>query len=208
MSNYLYKLDTFLKEDLLKFDKPQIVEFGVKEGRSTKLFLEICKKKDGKLYSVDIDDYSNLFEDPNWKFLKSRDDNFEFLEEKLPKAIDVIYLDSLHEANHVEKIFYHYYKKLNLNGIFYIDDISWLPYLNTEERNNFYCEINNKETFERILSIYHVNQDNFDLEFNFISSGMCKIIKKKNNLNQKKKLQLRESSIKNKIRRIYKSIIK
>ncbi len=208
MSDYLYKIDTFLKEDLLKFDEPKIVEFGVKEGRSTELFLEICKKKGGKLYSIDIDDYSNLFTDSNWKFIKSRDDNFEFLEEKLPKAIDVIYIDSLHEADHVEKIFYHYYKKLNLNGILYIDDISWLPYLSTEERSNFYCEINNKETFDRILSIYHDNQDNFDLEFCFISSGMCKIIKKKHNLSKKKKLVLRENSVKNKIRKIYKSIIK
>ena len=27
----------------------------------------------------DVDDYSNLFDDPNWNFIKSRDDNFELL---------------------------------------------------------------------------------------------------------------------------------
>ena len=107
MSDYIYKLNTFLKNDVLKFDKPQIVEFGVREGRSTKLFLDICNEKNGNLYSVDIDDYSNLFNDPKWNFYKVRDDNFKYLEEKLPKEVDVIYLDSLHEANHVEKIFYH-----------------------------------------------------------------------------------------------------
>ena len=208
MSDYIYKLDTFLKDDLLKLNKPQIVEFGVKEGRSTKIFLDICKQKSGNLYSIDIEDYSHLSKDPNWKFFKTRDDNFKYLEEKLPKEIDVIYLDSLHEADHVEKIFYHYFKKLNLNGIFYIDDISWLPYLKNEKRNNFYCEINNKETFERILSIYQANQDNFDLEFSFISSGMCKVIKKKKDLNKRKKILLRDQSIKNQIRKIFKSIFK
>ena len=44
MSDYIYKLNTFLKNDVLKFDKPQIVEFGVREGRSTKLFLDICNE--------------------------------------------------------------------------------------------------------------------------------------------------------------------
>ena len=179
MSDYLHKIDTFLKKDLFKINNPQIVEFGVREGRSTKLFLDLCDQNNGKLFSVDIDDYSNLFTNKNWKFIKSRDDNFDFLENILPKEIDIIYLDSLHEADHVEKIFYHYFKKLKINGYFFIDDISWVPYLKTEERNNFYCEINNKETFEKILSIYSSNQNNFDLEFSFISSGMCKIIKKK-----------------------------
>ena len=33
------------------------------------------------------------------------DDNFDFLENQLPKKFDIIYLDSLHEAKHVEKFF-------------------------------------------------------------------------------------------------------
>jgi len=204
MSDYLHKIDTFLKKDLSKINNPQIVEFGVREGRSTKLFLDLCDQNNGKLFSVDIDDYSNLFTNKNWKFIKSRDDNFDFLENILPKEIDIIYLDSLHEADHVEKIFYHYFKKLKINGYFFIDDISWVPYLKTEERNNFYCEINNKETFEKILSIYSSNQNNFDLEFSFISSGMCKIIKKNDHLNLQKKLIFRSDSIKNYLRKIVK----
>ena len=204
MSDYLYKIDTFLKKDLSKINNPQIVEFGVREGRSTKLFLDLCDQNNGKLFSVDINDYSNLFTNKNWKFIKSRDDNFDFLENILPKEIDIIYLDSLHEADHVEKIFYHYFPKLKINGYFFIDDISWIPYLKTKERNNFYCEINNKETFEKILSIYSSNLNKFDLEFSFISSGMCKIIKKNDHLNLNKKLIFRSNSIKNYLRKIIK----
>ena len=202
MSEYENKIESFLIKQVKDIKKPIILEFGVKEGRSTKMFLEICKKNDGKLFSIDRDEYSNLFNSPNWNFIKSNDDDFDYLKNKLPEKFDIIYLDTTHEADHVEKIFYSYFKKLNLNGFFFIDDISWLPYLKTASRNNFYCEINNKETFERLLSIYQENTENFDIEFSFLSSGICKIIKKKNELNIKKKIVTREISLKNILKKI------
>tara|TARA_Y100000816_G_scaffold236624_1_gene182517 strand:- start:152 stop:778 length:627 start_codon:yes stop_codon:yes gene_type:complete len=202
MSEYEKKIETFLIKQIKDIKKPIILELGVKEGRSTKMFLEICKKNDGKLFSIDRDEYSNLFNSPNWNFIKSNDDDFDYLKNKLPEKFDIIYLDTTHEADHVEKIFYSYFKKLKLHGFFFIDDISWLPYLKTASRNNFYCEINNKETFERLLSIYQENTENFDIEFSFLSSGICKIIKKKNELNIKKKIVTREISIKNILKKI------
>ena len=204
MSDYDYKIKVFLESQIQEMSEPNILEFGVREGRSTKIFLDLCKKKGGKLFSVDVDDYSNLFDDTNWTFLKTRDDNFEFLKKKLPKKFDLIYLDSLHEANHVEKIFSHYYDFLKIGGHFYIDDISWLPYLKSNLRNNFYCEINNKETFERLIEIYNNNINNFDIFFTFISSGMCRIVKKNDQLNVHKKIATREKSIKNIFRKILK----
>ena len=202
MSEYENKIQSFLIKQVKDIKKPVILEFGVKEGRSTKMFLEMCKKNDGKLFSIDRDEYSNLFNSPNWNFIKSNDDDFDYLKNKLPEKFDIIYLDTTHEADHVEKIFYSYFKKLNLHGFFFIDDISWLPYLKTASRNNFYCEINNKETFERLLNIYQENTENFDIEFSFMSSGICKIIKKKNELNIKKKIVTREISLKNILRKI------
>ena len=204
MSNYDYKIKVFLEDQIQQISQPNILEFGVREGRSTKIFFDFCKKKGGHLFSIDVDDYSNLFKDQNWTFLKTRDDNFEFLQEKLPKKFDLIYLDSIHEADHVQKIFYHYYDFLKINGQFYIDDISWLPYLKSNYRDNFYCEINNKETFERLIKIYNNNFDNFDIFFTFISSGMCRIVKKQNQLNQPKKIISREKSFKNIFRKIIK----
>ena len=130
------------------------------------------------MYSVDIDDYSSLFDDKNWKFIKSRDDNFDFIERMIPGKLDIIYLDSLHEASHVEKIFYHYFDKLTIGGYFFIDDISWLPYLKNSSKDNFYCEINNRETFLKILEIYNLNFEKFDISFDFTSSGTCRIKKK------------------------------
>ena len=204
MESYEYKLQKFLSTELINIEKPKILEFGVREGRSTKIFLDYCDKYDGNLYSIDIDDYSHLFSDKKWTFIKSRDDNFEYLKNVLPEKFDFIYLDSLHEAHHVEKIFYYYFKSLKLNGIFFIDDISWLPYLKNNERNNFYCEINNKETFDRLIKIYNSNYENFDIFFTFISSGMCKIVKKKENLNKPKKMHSRVNSLKDIIRKLLK----
>ena len=204
MSDYDHKIEVFLKDQIQKISNPNILEFGVREGRSTKIFLDLCKQKNGKLFSVDVDDYSHLFNDKNWTFLKTRDDNFEFLKNKLPKKFNIIYLDSLHEADHVEKIFYYYYDFLEIGGHFYIDDVCWLPYLKTGLRNNFYCEINNKETFERLMEIYNNNLNNFDIFFTFISSGMCRIIKKDNQLIGPKRIITREKSLKNIFRKILK----
>lgn len=207
MNDYLYKLEKFLIEDLKKIENINILEFGVRKGVSTKLFLEIVKLKNGRLYSVDTEDYSNLFNDKNWKFFKTRDDNFEYIKKNIPEQLDVIYLDSVHEAKHVEKIFYNYYNFLKVGGYFIIDDISHLPYLKNNLRNNFFNEINNQETFKKILDIYNSNYNNFDLIFSFISSGMAKIIKKKDSpLNINKKIMSRENSIKNFLRLILKNL--
>jgi len=202
MSDYISKINDFMFKEIQHIQNPNFLEFGVKEGRSTKIFLDLCKKNNGKLISVDINDYSNIFDDINWKFIKCRDDNFEIVEKNIKSKFDVIYLDSLHEADHVEKIFYYYYDKLKTNGYFFIDDISWLPYLQNSERDNFYCEINNKETFNRLLDIYNNNKKNIEMYFSFFSSGMCKIIKKKEYLNLPLKVVTREKSLKNLIRRI------
>ena len=199
--NYHNKLNDFVKEHFENLSNPNILEFGVRKGISTSLFLDVCKKKSGKLYSIDIEDYSNLFHENSWKFIQTRDDNFEYVEEQIPEKFDIIFLDSFHEAFHVKKIFYHYYKKLKVNGIFIIDDISWFPYTKKNYRDNFNCEVNNKETFNILLKIIHTNHENIDAYFSFKDSGFCKMIKKNNNeLNNIKQIPSRIYSIKNLIR--------
>ena len=207
MDEYSEKIDRKLFPIIENINKPMILELGVQGGISTKKFLNICDKNNGFLYSVDIEDCSEVSKEKNWKFIHSRDDNFEYIKSEISKNLDVIYIDSLHEAEHVEKIIYGYYDLLNLGGYIFIDDISHLPYLKNKKRNSFYCEINNKETFDSILKIYSINNSNFDLDFSFKSSGLA-IIKKISNktLNKSKKLKIREFSIKNLIRKIWKNL--
>lgn len=204
MSDYIYKIEQYLFPLIKDIDKPNIVEFGVENGRSTKRFLEICRKNNGKLVSVDITDCKNLFHDSNWTFINSRDDNFKLLDKKIPKKVDIFFLDSVHEAKHVEKIIYHYYDKLSVGGFFFIDDISFLPYLKSAPRNSFYCEINNYETYLKILEIYNSNSKSFDLNFSFVSSGLA-ILKKIENIKLKKSIPFttRTLSLKNIFRRIW-----
>jgi predicted O-methyltransferase YrrM len=204
--DYIAKLEETSLNFLKSLTEPVILEFGVRHGQSTEFFLNICEKNNGFLYSVDIDDTSKKFNSEKWKFIHGRDDNFKLVESYIPKKIDLIYIDSFHDAEHVAKIFFHYYPFLKDNGCLIIDDVSWLPYSKKNERDNFNSEINNHETFFKILDIYNNNTKNFDLSFNFKSSGMAKIIKKnEKNLLISKKVIIRQFTLKNIIRKIVKS---
>ena len=92
---------------------------------------------------------------------------------------------------------------IKINGYIFIDDISHLPYVEKNSKTDFYCEINNHETFKKILEIYFYNNSKFDLSFSFISSGLAILKKKEENLIPSKKLYSRENSLKNIIRKIW-----
>ena len=100
-----------------KIKFPRILELGVQKGNSTKMFLELCDKNDGYLISVDIDDCSHVANNKRWKFIHSSDDNFNLINNKINEKLDLIFIDSYHEPNHIKKIFYNYYKYLKTDGI-------------------------------------------------------------------------------------------
>ena len=197
------KLD-YIIEKIKNIQKIQILELGVRNGFSTKKFIELCNINDGYLTSIDIDDCQKVIKSDRWKFIHSSDDNFEKIDKIIPKALDFIYIDSFHEAKHVEKVFYHYYSFLKKGGICIIDDISWLPYSKNQYRDNEFSEHINRSTFNKILEIYNQNQKNFFLEFFFRESGYAIITKKEeNSLNRAIKIQSREYGLKNLLRKIY-----
>ena len=203
MSEYINKLHKEILPKINNIQNINILELGVQRGTSTNIFLKICEKNDGYLTSVDIDDCSKVSDNTRWKFIHSRDDDFSKIRNNITRQVDVIFIDTLHEADHVEKIIYGYYDLLKVGGYLFIDDISHLPYLSEKPRNNFYCEINNKETFDRIIKIYNSNTENFELNFSFVSSGLA-IIKKKNisNLNKAQSIKKRNITIRNLYRKI------
>ena len=198
------KLD-YIIEKIKDIQKIQILELGVQSGSSTKRFIELCNISDGFLTSIDIDDCSKVIKSDRWKFIHSSDDDFEKVDKFISNSLDFIFIDSLHEPKHVEKIFYHYYSFLKKGGICIIDDISWLPYSKHEYRDNEFTENINRSTFDKILEIYNQNKENFYLEFFFRESGYAIITKKKeNSLNNSIKIQSRKYGLKNLLRRIYK----
>lgn len=202
------KFLNFILNSISKMDSPQILEFGVSgKGMSTSIFLDLCKKNNGKLISVDSNNDSRKFKDSNWHFINARDDDFDIIEKYIDKKLDVIYLDTIHKADHVEKIIYYYYDKLKVGGFFFIDDTSWLPYSKKNRKDNFFMEINNHETFDRIVEILNSNNDLFDLEFSFVGTGIAKIHKLSDQkLNINKKLKSRKMSVKNFLRKTFKSL--
>ena len=70
-NEYSLKLDNFLFNAIKDIKNANILEFGVREGISTKKFLEHCTKNKCTLFSVDIDDCSKVANDQNWKFIES-----------------------------------------------------------------------------------------------------------------------------------------
>ena len=198
------KLD-YIIEKIKNIKKIQILELGVQNGSSTKKFIELCNSNDGFLTSIDIDDCSNVVKSDRWKFIHSSDDNFDKIDKIIPKVFDFIFIDSLHEPSHVEKVFCHYYSFLKKGGICIIDDISWLPYSKNQYRDNEFAEYTNRATFIKILEIYNQNKTNFNLEFFFQESGYAIITKNNENyLNKSIKIQTREHELKNLLRKFYK----
>ncbi len=206
-SKYISKLRSFFYEDIKDLKNIKILEFGVREGNSTSFFLELCDKNNGKLYSVDIDDYSNLFVNQNWKFIHCADDNFSKVVEQSGKEFDLIFIDSFHEPKHVKKLIYHYFQFLKKGGLMVVDDISWIPYSKNNYRDHFHTEIINRETFNEILNILFNNKEIIDIHFSFNESGLAKIIKQKNEpLKHGNNIIDRSFSVKNMIKKILKKI--
>ena len=193
----------FIKQITEKIKFPKILELGVQNGNSTKMFLDLCDKNDGHLISVDIDDCSNVASNKKWEFIHSSDDNFNLINNKLKEKLDIIFIDSYHEPNHIKKVFYNYYKYLKIHGICIIDDISWLPYSKFNICDNDFIERINRLTFQKILNIYNSNTENFILDFHFEGTGLAIIKKLKNELNEEKKIINRLYSIKNLLKKIY-----
>ena len=192
-----------IKNLITKIPKINILELGVQNGNSTKMFLKICEKNDGYLTSIDIDDCSNIISNPRWTFIHSSDDNFEYIDKLLKIKFDILFIDSLHEPNHVRKVFYHYFQFLNDNALIIIDDVVWLPYVEGSDNDNDFVERINRLTFEKILEIYNSNKDNLTLNIDFLGSGMAIIEKKKNKLNHEKKIKNRLYTLKNILKKIY-----
>ena len=197
--DFLYKPKLeYIGRCIDKIENINILEFGVMKGRSTGFFLNLCNRLNGKLFSVDMNDHSKLFSDKRWTFIHSRDDNFELMDKINNKSFDVIYIDTLHEPNHVKKILYYYYNFLKVGGRVFIDDINWLPYVKNSFKDSEYSEVINRRTFNKIIEIYYKNFENLKLEISFCGTGTINFLKLNNSkLNEPKKIKNRIFGLRN-----------
>ena len=79
-SRHHKKLIDFVLPELKHISNANILEFGVsKDGMSTELFLQYSKINKCNLFSIDIVDYKNKFNQKEWNFILGRDDDFDFI---------------------------------------------------------------------------------------------------------------------------------
>ncbi len=197
LETHLFKNDEsrFLAQQLLRLHKetelkpnPLIVELGVDRGQSTRVFLNaIDGKQNAKLISIDIKDCRNAVIDENWEFVQQDSANIEKLLLNKPlikKGIDILYVDSLHTANHVEKEIYNFFEYLNNDALIFFDDIDSGPYMSKQRKDSVNTEISNRKIFKLLEAIFRGNMDKIDFEIMRGSTGLG-IFKKRKNLGEK-----------------------
>ncbi len=170
-----------MHEHVLSLDKPTVIELGVDRGQSTKVFLNSIKSKsDALLVSVDIRDCSSVSNSKQWRFIQSDSLNIDEILCQAPEikhGVDLVYVDSLHNPEHVKKEIYSYFKFLKVGGIMFFDDVESLPYMRFQRKDNFHMEISNRKIRDLLVSIFHENSEALKLEIAYGSTGLAKLTK-------------------------------
>lgn len=151
-----------------------VLELGVDRGQSTRVFLNALKGH-GHLVSVDIRDCEIFKNRADWLFVQSDSTDVENIVSKAPQlseGIDIIYVDSLHQVDHVRSEIYRWWPLLKRGGTMFFDDISSGPYLIGSRKDSYATEINNRKINELIQRIYFANTANSDLVYHYGSTGI------------------------------------
>ena len=190
----------YINKKLNEIKNPIIVELGVADtALSTKNFLNYVCKNGGKLYSIDIQDFSKIinnkdFENINstkWNFLQSNDLDLDKILKNFPSisdGIDVLYVDSLHDPTHIEKTLIKWFKYVNKFGYIFFDDTESRVY---REQKALFISIGNDGMDDVIKKFYYRNSNLIKYTKYFIDTGLSefyKICDRKINPNFSKKL--------------------
>tara|TARA_B100001559_G_scaffold188802_1_gene157962 strand:+ start:149 stop:817 length:669 start_codon:yes stop_codon:yes gene_type:complete len=166
---------------LSKKQNPTILEFGVERGSSTKKFISLAEKNSGKVFSVDITDCSEVSNSKSWEFLQSNDLNVDYVLDQFNEikknGVDLIFIDSCHEANHVQKLISYYFAYLKEDGAIFVDDVDSFPLrLKKKIWNSIVYDL----TLDSVKEFYYNNTENCSLKFffNHKENGLAMIYKK------------------------------
>jgi len=167
-----------IKEKIKNISKPLILELGVNKGHSSKKFLQFQKEYCGFLYSIDIKDCSNVINDQNWNFYKCNDLNYKSILNKFPKiksnGIDLLFIDSYHDPNHVKKLLLNWWPYLNKNSLIYFDDTESYIY---RKKKNYILSIINDSVSNIIKEYYYSNYNQINYTKYFMGSGLSEFLK-------------------------------
>ena len=182
------KIDRFfyINKKLDEIKNPIIVELGVAEtALSTKNFLNYVNDKGGKLYSIDIQDFSKItntdnfknINSKNWNFLQSNDLDLEKIFKSFPiikNGIDILYVDSLHDPTHIERTLMKWFKYINQYGYIFFDDTESRVY---KEQKALFISIGNDGMDEVIKKFYYRNSNLVKYTKYFTDTGLSEFYK-------------------------------
>ena len=156
---------------------PVILELGVNRGRSTKIFFDHINNKGGQLFSIDIRDCSNAITSSKWNFFQCNDLDVNLILKKFPvieKGIDLLFIDSYHEPNHVKTLLNIWYYYLKKDGLIYLDDTE--SYLYRIKKNRILSIVNDSIN-EEIKKFYHQNYNQLLYTKYYYGTGLAEIQK-------------------------------
>ena len=159
---------------------PTILELGTNKGISTLMFLQSCLENKGKLFSVDIEDYSDLTDMKCWTFIQSDSTDIKSIVNKAPllkEGIDVLLIDSLHKRSHVEKEFWGWAPYLNEGALIIFDDVDPHIYGQNQRKDNVFHEFDWEDIRRFVEEVFYANEGTLSLEMHYGSTGFA-IMKK------------------------------
>lgn len=155
---------------------PTVVELGVNAGHSTKVFLNaIAGKPEARLVSVDIRDCSGAAQSDQWIFVQQDSADVAALLDKVPAlkgGIDVLYVDSLHTAEHVKKEVYGFYPHLKQGAVIFFDDVDSGPYMLRRRKDSVKTEVANRRIHKLLEAIFRANMGQVDYSVVYGSTGL------------------------------------
>ena len=161
---------------------PTILELGVARGQSTHAFLNAIDGKPGaRLISVDINDCSSAAASDQWTFVQADLGDAEHvvaLQPVLRQGIDILYVDSLHTAEHVLKEVAGFYPYLNKGAVVFLDDVDSFPYMRGQRKDNVGKEISNRAIDRLVERIFQSNIADLDLTVYRGSTGLARFDKR------------------------------
>lgn len=162
-------------------EAPVILELGTQRGASTTVLLQACEEADGRLVSVDVEDCSDVTDSPRWQFVREDSTDVAAITSQAPylsEGIDILYIDSLHQKEHVERELTGWYGLMKPGSHIFLDDVDANPYRAGHRKDNMGAEIAYDEIREYVEAFFHANQDDLFMDITYGSTGLAHIWKR------------------------------
>ena len=153
-----------------------VLECGVNKGWSTGVLAHAIEKNGGTLVSLDIRDCSDSIDSDCWTFLQCDDIEKERILRDAPvleAGVDLVYIDSHHDAQHVARLLSLWYPLVRQGGWLAFDDVDPGPYLRERRKDDANREIVWRAISRVVQDFFYANEDDLLLEYHFGSTGLA-----------------------------------